>query len=46
MTRRLLKTMWRELVDDPEAVCRLSLGNLGALWLLLLLELWLRYGGR
>lgn len=34
------------LVADPDALCALSLGNLGALVLLLFRQLWLGLGGR
>lgn len=43
---RILVPMWRSLVADPDALCALSLGNLGALVLLLLMELWFGFGGR
>lgn len=46
MTRKTLGAAWRNLINDPEAICVLSLGNLAALVMLLILELWLRYGGR
>jgi hypothetical protein len=44
--RRFLATAWRDLVSDPEAICALSLSNVVALVMLLILELWLNYGGR
>ena len=43
--RTWIRTIWRDLVADPEAVCALSLGNVIVLWLLMALELWL-HGGR
>jgi hypothetical protein len=43
---RILVPMWRSLVADPDALCALSLGNLGALVLLLVIQLWLGLGGR
>jgi hypothetical protein len=43
---RILGPMWRSLVTDPDALCALSLGNLAALVLILLLQLWLGFGGR
>jgi hypothetical protein len=46
MMRKFLATAWRDLVNDPEAICVLSLSNLVALVMLLILELWLNYGGR
>jgi hypothetical protein len=44
--RKFFGAAWRSLVNDPEAICALSLSNLVALVMLLLLELWLNYGGR
>ena len=44
--RKFFGTAWRSLVNDPEAICVLSLSNLGVLVMLLILELWLCYGGR
>ena len=38
--------MWQSLVSDPDALCALSLGNLGALVLILLQQLWFEFGGR
>jgi hypothetical protein len=46
MKRKFFGSAWRDLVNDPEAICVLSLSNLTALALLLILELWLNYGGR
>ena len=46
MTRRFFGKAWRDLVNDPEAICVLSLSNLVALVMLMILELWLNYGGR
>jgi ABC-type antimicrobial peptide transport system permease subunit len=46
MKRRSFGEVWREFANDSEAICVLSLSNLVALVLLLILELWLNYGGR
>jgi hypothetical protein len=43
---RILGPVWRSLVAHPDALCALSLGNLGALVLLLLMQLWFGLGGR
>lgn len=46
MKRRSIRSMWTSLVDDREALWALSLGNLAALCLLLVLELWAWLGGK
>lgn len=46
MILRFLRTRWRALLADPEALRAFAVSSVGALFLLLLLELWLRYGGR
>ena len=46
MNLRFLRTRWRALLADPEALRAVAVGSGGALVLVLLLELWLRYGGR
>lgn len=46
MKSGFLGTMWRDLVADPEAICVLALSNLAALIGIVILQVWLCFGGR